>query len=165
MNEHSEQGALPHAESNPEVRFEKRDLSVRGVLTFLIVLAVAGVVITAGLWGVYKYLAGSSLRPTPTANPIATSNRQLKAVGGDPAVMFPNPRLQPDPTADLNKFRAREEEVLNSYGWVDQAGGTVHIPIEQAIAVVAQSGLPARGNVIVPRVGVGISSGGVVAAK
>jgi hypothetical protein len=33
---------------------------------------------------------------------------------------------------------------LTSYGWVDQAGGTVRIPIERAMDIIANDGLPAR---------------------
>ena len=41
-------------------------------------------------------------------------------------------------------MRDNEEMLLSSYGWVDQAKGTVHIPINQAIDMVAQKGLPVK---------------------
>jgi hypothetical protein len=44
----------------------------------------------------------------------------------------------------MGKFRAQEEEILNSYGWVDQQAGVAHIPIEQAIEILAARGLPVR---------------------
>jgi hypothetical protein len=134
----------PEHVQNPEVSFEPRDLSARGVIGFLIALAILGVILQVGLWGYYKYLAAGYLESRPVTNPIGTSKKQLEMVGGDPAVMFPSPRLQPDPVADLNKFRVREEEELNSYGWTDQAAGKVHIPIERAIDIVAETGLPVR---------------------
>jgi len=37
-----------------------------------------------------------------------------------------------------------EEQTLNSYGWVDQNAGVVHIPIAEAMKLVAQRGLPTR---------------------
>jgi hypothetical protein len=134
----------PGHAGNPEVTFESRDLSSRAVLGFLIALAIAGVLVHVGLWGIYKYMAGRELQPAPAQNAIMTSNQEMRRAGGDPQVMFPAPRLQPNPVADLNKFRVHEEEVLNSYGWVDRASGKVHIPIEQAIAILAQTGLPTR---------------------
>jgi hypothetical protein len=128
---------------NPEVHYERRDLSARVVFGFFIALAIAGVIMHIALWGVFKYLGRQEYRGHPTQpNPIETSSEQIP--GGDPAVTFPAPRLQPDPVADLNKFRAAEENILNSYGWVDQKAGTVHIPIEKAIDIVAQQGLPVR---------------------
>ena len=54
----------------------------------------------------------------------------------------PKPRLQADPTVDLNRFRQEEERLLNSYGWVDQAHGIVRIPIQQAMELIARQGLP-----------------------
>lgn len=130
---------------NPEVSYEPRDMNARAAVGFILSLAIAGVVVLIVLWGIYKYLAGPEYAGKQIAPPIGTSSRQLQQeVGGDPALKFPQPRLQPDPVADLNKFRAREDEILNSYGWTDKAHGKVRIPIERAIDVVAKTGLPTR---------------------
>ncbi|OLC96545.1 MAG: hypothetical protein AUH86_09440 [Acidobacteria bacterium 13_1_40CM_4_58_4] len=57
---------------------------------------------------------------------------------------FPEPRLEINERTQLNGFRLDEEKKLNSYGWVDQKAGVVHIPIERAMQIVAQRGLPVR---------------------
>jgi len=44
----------------------------------------------------------------------------------------------------LNKIRGREDGLLNSYGWVDEKAGTVRIPIERAMDLLVQRGLPVR---------------------
>ncbi|NIW37905.1 MAG: hypothetical protein GWN32_15875, partial [Gemmatimonadetes bacterium] len=49
----------------------------------------------------------------------------------------PGPRLQADPIAELQRLREREAEVLESYGWVDEAAGIAQIPIARAIELVA----------------------------
>ncbi len=54
------------------------------------------------------------------------------------------PALQANPAQDLMKMRAAEDAILNTYGWVDQSAGIVHIPIDQAIDLVAEQGLPVR---------------------
>ena len=59
---------------------------------------------------------------------------------------FPAPRLQLAPEADLAALRAREDEVLNQYGWVDKKAGVVRIPIERAMDLIAQRGLPVNGQ-------------------
>jgi hypothetical protein len=59
-----------------------------------------------------------------------------------PLPVFPAPRLQPSPAADLKKSRAEELHVLQGTGWVDKAGSIVHIPISQAMRLVAQEGIP-----------------------
>jgi hypothetical protein len=138
----SQRHGRPEAVAHPETMYEQRDLSPRAIFGFLLALAIAGLLMHLALWSMYKYVTGANLF-TPAGNPIMTSNRELRPMG-DPAVTFPAPRLQPDPVADLNKFRAYEDEVLNTYGWVNQQTGAVHIPIEKAIDIVAQQGLPTR---------------------
>jgi hypothetical protein len=54
------------------------------------------------------------------------------------------PRLEVTPAQDLKAIRTAEEQKLNSYGWVDQAKGVVRIPIDRAIDMLAQKGLPSR---------------------
>ncbi|HXE75978.1 MAG TPA: hypothetical protein VNN18_10135 [Candidatus Xenobia bacterium] len=56
----------------------------------------------------------------------------------------PEPRLQVTPAVDLATARAREDALLNSYGWIDAKSGLVRIPIDRAIEVLAERGLPAR---------------------
>lgn len=137
----------PEAEvRNPEVGYDTSDLSARGVLLFLAFLAIGGVLLTAATWGVYKYIA-RAVGPNPVAGPMNASQQELRKEGADPSLKFPSPRLQADPGADFNRFREREQEILNSYGWVDQANGKVRIPIERAIDQIAAAGLPVRPNV------------------
>ena len=56
----------------------------------------------------------------------------------------PEPRLETEPGQQLSQYRAQQEQRLSSYGWVDRPNGIVHIPIDRAIEVLAQRGLPAR---------------------
>ena len=54
------------------------------------------------------------------------------------------PPLRINPLADLQALRAEEEKVLSSYGWVDQDAGIVHIPIDRAMDLLLEQGLPVR---------------------
>jgi hypothetical protein len=54
----------------------------------------------------------------------------------------PAPRLQVDPPADLAALRATEAAQLSSYGWEDRTTGVVRIPIDRALALTAERGLP-----------------------
>ena len=63
---------------------------------------------------------------------------------------FPEPRLEDNERTELDGFRYGEEQELNSYGWVDKNAGIAHIPIEQAMQLIAQRGLsttPQTGSV------------------
>jgi len=44
----------------------------------------------------------------------------------------------------INDFRLQEEKKLNSYGWIDQKAGIARIPIDRAMQLLAQRGLPTR---------------------
>lgn len=56
----------------------------------------------------------------------------------------PAPRLQISPRQNLQTMLAEHNQRLNSYGWVDQTTGTAHIPIERAMDLIIERGLPAR---------------------
>lgn len=54
----------------------------------------------------------------------------------------PPPNLQADPAAELVQFRREEAERLSSYGWIDPQQKIVHVPIERAIDILSERGLP-----------------------
>jgi hypothetical protein len=58
----------------------------------------------------------------------------------------PLPHLQVTPEKDLAAMRAAEDSVLHGYGWTDPKSGLAHIPIERAMQLVAQRGLPPVGT-------------------
>ena len=58
----------------------------------------------------------------------------------------PGPRLQVTAPQDLARYKAEQEMILNSYGWVDQKAGIVRIPIKDAMSLVLQRGFPVRNN-------------------
>jgi hypothetical protein len=55
---------------------------------------------------------------------------------------FPKPRLQIKGAVDLATLRAAEEANLDSYGWIDRNSGTVRIPIDRAMQLLVERGLP-----------------------
>jgi hypothetical protein len=55
---------------------------------------------------------------------------------------IPAPKLQPDPVADYHVYQLSDHEILNSYGWVDQNAGLTRIPIDRAMDLLVQRGLP-----------------------
>jgi hypothetical protein len=58
----------------------------------------------------------------------------------------PGPRLQVSAPQDLARYKAQQEKILNSYGWVDQNAGIVRIPIKDAMSLLLQRGVPVRNN-------------------
>jgi hypothetical protein len=117
------------------VGYASYDQKIRPVVVFTIVLTVVTVVVL----GLMK-LASSAF--TREANEGALPMHPL----ADPKLVEvpPEPRLQETPAIDLVRFRAREDERLSTYGWVDRQGGVVRIPIDRAMQIVAHEGLPSR---------------------
>jgi hypothetical protein len=64
-------------------------------------------------------------------------------LGGIPSSQPPPaPRLQVDPRADLDALRVAERHQLTTYGWVNRERRVAHIPIEQAMQLLSERGLP-----------------------
>jgi hypothetical protein len=117
---------------NSEVGYERRDASVRTLLQFgLGLAAVIVVVFLAMRWTFHFFSVEEPLGPPPT--PFENAR-----------VLPPQPRLQVEPHQDLKTFCAQQLTELNSYGWVDQQNGVVHMPIDQAMDKLLQQGLPVR---------------------
>jgi hypothetical protein len=131
--------------------FERRDIGIRGVLWFLASLAVAGVIITFVVSGFYHYLqARSEAEQTPVSPMVTNAPKDTRHLPTDYKDYlkqnFPSPQLEIDERTQLNQTRLNEEQTLATYGWVDQKGGVVRIPIERAMDLIAQRGLPVRGQ-------------------
>lgn len=56
----------------------------------------------------------------------------------------PEPRLQTTPKEDLETLREHQHQALEGFEWVDKNAGVVRIPIEQAMKMTLERGLPAR---------------------
>jgi hypothetical protein len=129
--------------------YERRDIGVAPVLYFLVGLAVAGLVVYFVAAGTYAYLEKRSEAQQAPVSPLVTNapkdTRQLSADYKDYLKQsFPAPQLEIDERGQLDKIRIDEEETLSSYDWVDQKAGTVRIPIDRAMDLIAQRGLPVR---------------------
>jgi hypothetical protein len=108
-------------------RHERTDVNARGVLLAAGALAAAGIVVQLVVGVQFAALRGARARATPPA-PVAAA----------PPEGPPEPRLQTTPAEDLAQLRAREDTILDGYGWEDRAGGVVRIPIARAMELVAK---------------------------
>jgi hypothetical protein len=126
--------------------YERQDVSARGIFYFIAGLLAATLLISFLLNGLYKILDKRFETRQPPVNPLAANvpkdTRQVPPQY--PETAFPDPRLETDERTQLNSIRIAEEQKLNSYGWVDEKAGTMHIPIERAMELLAQRGLPLR---------------------
>lgn len=129
--------------------FEREDLSVAGVLYFIVGIAALSVVAFLLMAGFYKLLDERASKTQPEVSPLATNvpKDTRKLTEGYKDYLkdnFPTPRLEIDERTELNDDRIAEEEKLNSYSYVDDSHVTVRIPIERAMELIVQRGLPVR---------------------
>ncbi|HSP99991.1 MAG TPA: hypothetical protein VL049_22435 [Candidatus Dormibacteraeota bacterium] len=120
--------STPH-EAHPVHAHQEDEIVLRPVviagLGLLVFVAITG----AAMFGLYHVLAREEARLSPPANPLAAAEGPR---------MPPEPRLQTHPLKDLEELRQAETEQLTTYGWVDKSAGTVRIPIDRAIDILAE---------------------------
>jgi hypothetical protein len=130
---------------NEEAEFEREDLGAKPVILFLIGLTVGCLLVALVLKGMYSYLDARENRHQPAPNPLTQQTRaDLRSVTPGDITKFPEPRLETNEPREITTFRVQEEQMLHSYGWVNQPAGVVRIPIDRAMELLAQRGLPTR---------------------
>jgi hypothetical protein len=156
---------------NPEVDYERADLSAKGILMFLLGLLVAGVFIELVLWGMFRFMAKSDvLFPQPAPNPMMSARKLapgpvprsvLQNNPPEDVMVFPEPRLQTGDAVDMNAFLSSEQKTLNPpQPFMDQSGA-IHIPISQAMKLIEERGLAVRPNAPPPEVDSGAGNEGL----
>jgi hypothetical protein len=137
---HAVHGGLPHHNT---VAYELRDIKVRSIYWYLIVLTIS----VAASFFICIYILRYTERFVSRRETPMMPARAAK--GPDYRVMPPEPRLQGVPGHDVDpqqdhrdKVRA-DNEANDKYGWVDQNAGIAQIPVKEAMKIIAQKGLPA----------------------
>ena len=140
----ADHGAGHHASPDDEyaytpegAAYEHTDAAVGPVAKFLFWLFIAAIITHFGLAGVYKLMIDQGV----TAE---ASERRYPLAANEERPVPPVPRLQQFPRNELYTFRNEERDRLQSYGWESKAAGTVHIPIEEAMKLMVERGLPAQ---------------------
>jgi hypothetical protein len=138
---------------NPAVDYDRSDLSPRGILLFLAGLLVAGIFIELVIWGMFRFLSHSPLfaqgNPSPlvqvqTVGQEKAPGAKMQNTGQVDTQVFPQPRLQTNDVVDMNDFLQRERDILYPEQPFEDSAGTVHIPINQAMSLIVERGLPVR---------------------
>ncbi len=143
-----------NAEIDASQLYERTDVRVTGILVFMVAMAIFVAVTAFACYGIGKLLNADMNREDGPDNKWTKTVdiRQLGDMPSDPEMQnkmaqitqnFPTPRLQlDDGNRDIADLHAREDILLDHYTWVDQPQGTVRIPIERAMEIIARAGLP-----------------------
>jgi hypothetical protein len=121
--------------SHDDVRFEESDINPRyvaltGVGVLVLMYAAALIVYLP-----FRFFSHERAKESPPPLPISA-----QSVHG--VYLPPEPRLQQNPHRDLQDYMASQDAKLNGYGWVDRQMGIVSIPIDRAMDLIAQRGIP-----------------------
>jgi hypothetical protein len=135
--------------------YEVTDVSVSGVAVFLIGLFISVGVFFVFCFGMGKVINNALIkRDGPpdkwhaAQKPEEFQNMQSNPAGEQKQLQqltqsFPTPRLQVDNGAqDLVDLHHREDLLLEHYSWINEPQGKVRIPIQRAMELIAQHGLP-----------------------
>lgn len=131
MSEHDSRLGVPgmvDTRSEPD-----RDIRFRWVYLVGGLIVAITLIYAALMWPFSMELFERVERSDPPASPIAAARERN---------LPPAPRLQPDPAQEMQELRHWESRVLGSYGWVDRSQGIARIPVERAIELTLEEGLP-----------------------
>jgi hypothetical protein len=135
-----------HNHNNGHAAYETEDFSVSAIIGSLVALGVIGIAVYFIVLGMYKFLDRYEAEHVSENPMVAAEPDTRKASDQKIEVTFPSPRLQKDDVKEMRDQLEAEENLLHRYSWVDEAGGTARIPIDRAIELTAERGLPVRQN-------------------
>jgi hypothetical protein len=118
-----------------DVHHEASDVNIGAIFGFGAALIVVALLINLMTYVLFRYFDAREGRPVTAQYPLAVGRQDR---------VPPEPRLQTDPRQDLADLRAKENETLTTYGWVDKNAGVVRIPIDEAVKLTLERGLPSR---------------------
>jgi hypothetical protein len=114
--------------------YERRDARISGLVQFAFWMAMVLLVTLVGMKLTFDYF--KKVQPLgATTSPMVKEGQQ---------VLPPPPRLQVQPHLELSDFCAAQQQDVSSYAWIDRQGSVVQIPVDRAMDLVLQRGLPSR---------------------
>lgn len=115
-----------------DVNFEASDINAKYVVIVGFGVLVFAVVASITLYPVFEHFLGVHAKENPPAPPEVTLR----------VTMPPEPRVQDNPRQDLGDYLARQKFELHRYSVVNRHSGAVTIPIECAMDLLVQRGIP-----------------------
>ncbi len=134
--------------------YEATDVRVSGVVVFLVALSIFAGVTALLAYGIGKVINARMAKEDgpPSRWSRTVDMRPLGNMPNSPEMQnkmaeltqsFSTPRVQTDDgNQDVADLHAREDVLLDNYSWVDSSQGKVRIPVERAMELLVQRGLP-----------------------
>jgi hypothetical protein len=113
---------------------ETSDANVRAVVKFVIGLFLSIAASLLIVWATFSYFVNRQ-GLGPPASPFENA-RKLPPPGV--------PVLEAKPAEEYKHYFVQQQEQLRTYGWVDQKDGIVRMPIDRAMDLLVERGLPVQ---------------------
>ena len=120
---------------NVDIVHEESDVNVGAIIRYGIGLLVVGAFVHVFLWWLLGSYERQHERAQTQVYPLAAGQRDR---------LPPFPRFQENPQQELQELSGKQKAQLEGYGWVDREAGVARIPIEDAMKLVIERGLPTR---------------------
>ena len=138
-----------------ETGHESSTIQVGAITWFIVVLTVAVVFIGWLMSAVLNTFEGREKKAELESRPSPFAAERSKLPPEPRLQLAPNSEEQIDrndppniktqhPLEEIKQLQSAWDKQLTSYGWVDEQGGIVRIPIEDAKRLLLQRGLPTR---------------------
>jgi hypothetical protein len=127
---------IEYGPNPPGAKYEHSDIDPSIGYRFGVWLIVAMLMSAGIVYGTFWFFEGQSVTVDNAAQKYPLAVGQVKD--------RPLPHLQTQPFKDIYLLRKGEAETLESYAWVDKGAGVTRIPIERAMELTLERGLPAR---------------------
>src|SRR6185436_10407276 len=103
------------------------ELDMRSIVGFSVGVVVVTLVAAAVMWWMSALFKRQEEAKDRAPSPLPEA--RLDSIP-------PGPRLQPSPPRDMDELRARDRDILKTYGWIDQTQGVARIPVDRAIDIL-----------------------------
>src|SRR3954469_11393013 len=153
--EHIKTQSGGHVARADQPQHEESDVNIKAIVGFGIFLVISAIVIHVALYGLYLFFDKMADKQNPAPNPMMkveapggdtmsaesqaeTSKRLNRTFGGNAL----NPMLQVDDTRDMDAMRKAQDTQMHEYQWTNKATGSVRVPIDRAMELIVERGLP-----------------------
>ena len=116
-----------------EKGYEDYHLNIGPVLIATAAIVAVAILSFIAMWAMFHGLEQASIYLSDDPPPMAAHQEPHRG-----------PLIQAVPPAELAQVRAETQRTLTEYGWVDRDAGVVYLPIERAIDLTVERGLPVR---------------------
>jgi hypothetical protein len=120
---------------NVEVVHEESDVNVSAIIRYGIGLLVIAAFLHLFLWWLQGTYSRQNERAQTQVYPLAAGQQDR---------LPPSPRFQENPQQELQDLLAKQKALLEGYGWINKDEGVARIPIDDAMKMVVERGVPVR---------------------